>query len=122
MLSRGARRTSSPQAAVWAPRIIAITRPQRSRRRKQGARVERLRRPRAAPQERRRQRAVVHLKPLAVLLAPRVAVQLAVPPRLPPAVALADTDFWLPSGMTASPWDGWPSGVRMRWQSKNESW
>ncbi len=72
--------------------------------------MERLRRPRAAPQERPRQRAAVHQKPLAVLLVPKVAVQLAVPPRLPPAVAVAHTDFWLPSGMTASPWEGWPWG------------
>src|SRR5713226_10490322 len=32
----------------------------------------------------------------------------AVVPRLPPAVAVADTDFGLPSGMTtASPWEHW---------------
>src|SRR6266851_6732255 len=53
----------------------------------------------------------VHLKPAAVLPVPRVAVRLAVVPRLPPAVAVADTDFGLPSGMTtASLWEHWPSG------------
>jgi DNA-binding NtrC family response regulator len=41
----------------------------------------------------------VHPKPVAVLLVPRVAVRLAVVPRLPPAVAVADTDFWLPTAL-----------------------
>ena len=73
--------------------------------------MERLEPPRAVPQEYPLPRVAVHLKPAAVLPVPRVAVRLAVVPRLPPLVAVADTDFGLPSGMTtASPWEHWPSG------------
>ncbi len=73
--------------------------------------MERLEPPRAVPQEHPPPRVAVHLKPAAVLPVPRVAVRLAVVPRLPPAVAVADTDFGLPSGMTtASLWEHWPSG------------
>jgi hypothetical protein len=84
--------------------------------------VERLRPLRAARQERPRPRVAVHLKLVAVLLLPRVAVRPAVAPRLPLALVAADTDFWLPSGYDGRPVAGLAVGVSVRWQSKNESW